>query len=102
MEIRKFTFRNQPKEGGQIRQNVDIKLGGEIVGIIKAPLQNVYNGGRWVIHFSVGCNESEDDGFRPSSKWKRVETRFKDGQSARQWVKDNAATIISWGCTPVT
>jgi hypothetical protein len=97
-----LTFKKQTRKTGGTgllsvgypNRSVNIKLDGEVVGTIVAPNWKT-EGYYWRILFAVGKEKTPSD---PSPfKWVSVNSSFDDEQSARQWVKDNAATILSWG-----
>jgi hypothetical protein len=94
-----LTFKKQPKEKGLASvgypyQCVDIKLDGEIVGMIDAPNCHT-KGHEWRV--SVAVVRIRTPGNPCPFTWFRVREVFSDEQTARQWVKDNTALIIDWG-----
>jgi len=93
----KFTFKKHAKETGlrsvgHPNQNVDIKCGGKLVGIIYAPSWATKDN-KWSVSFAV----QDADGENCKWKWVSFKARFDDEQSAREFVNNNVEKITKLG-----
>ena len=94
----RVTFKRMPRETGlsavaNPRPSVDIKVDGDIVGIIHAP--NWLTGdGLWSVAFMVMKTEPDNN---PNSDWKwvRFKKRFETEEDARAFVLKNITVVAA-------